>query len=271
MKAGTTWLYDQLKNHPEIYTSPEKETHYFGSVTGRWDLISHEARLQRFYIAISGKSFDEIKQSINWVSWYANYASPVRVNDSWYQSLFEGAKAKYCADYCNLNSNLDEIGWRRVRQNYNKQLKVVYCLRDPFKRLWSHYKFHMEWIGEGHNIIANGLDGFKSMIEQDWFYDIARYDLAIDRLQNNLLETEYKILYFEDFRTQPQLSLDSLCDFLDVSRINFIPSESDNKVNASLDIKMPEEWRDYLWSYLSPVYSALEEKGLIHSDWIKNN
>eukprot|EP00493_Phyllostaurus_siculus_P000433 UN00435 len=25
MKAGTTWLYEQLKNHPEIHFTPEKE------------------------------------------------------------------------------------------------------------------------------------------------------------------------------------------------------------------------------------------------------
>ncbi len=29
MKSGTTWLYDVMSRHPEIYFSYEKEIHYF--------------------------------------------------------------------------------------------------------------------------------------------------------------------------------------------------------------------------------------------------
>ena len=31
-RSGTTWLYEILKNHPEVYLSPyRKETHFFTS------------------------------------------------------------------------------------------------------------------------------------------------------------------------------------------------------------------------------------------------
>jgi hypothetical protein len=30
-KAGTSWLYRYLKSHPEIFMSPIKEMHFFGT------------------------------------------------------------------------------------------------------------------------------------------------------------------------------------------------------------------------------------------------
>lgn len=269
MKAGTTWLYDQLCAHPEITFVPEKEIHYFFSVTGRWNMLSQEARIQKFFANANGKNPQEFQEDIAKICWYANYASSERVNNYWYQSLFNGAKGKYCADFCNLNSNINEAGWRRVRQNFSQKLKVTYCLRDPFKRVWSHYKFHMDWIGRGENIISDGFDGFRNLLEEDWFKEIVRYDLVIKRLENNLTKDEFKIFYFEDFRASPQSALDQLCEFLEIGKIDKSESELNNIVNASQNIKIPDEWSDFLWDYLDPVYAALDEKGFGHADWIR--
>ncbi len=269
-KAGTTWLYDQLCNHPEITFALEKEIHYFSAVAGKWNLLSHEARVQKFFRSIETKNIESVRTSINSITWYANYASPEVINNAWYQNLFKDAKGKYCADFCNLNCNLDDSGWRRVRQNFSNQLKVTYCMRDPYKRAWSHYKFHKEWIGQGHEILSNGFEGFKNFLAEDWFKEIVRYDLAIERLESNLASDEFMLFYFEDFRSQPQSTLDRVCDFLEIKKISKNESDFGSMVNASLDIKMPDEWSDYLWDYLTPVYAALSKKNLVHVDWLRH-
>jgi hypothetical protein len=45
MKAGTTWLYEQLKDHPEIYFTPEKEIHYFANKVGIENQLNHRNRI----------------------------------------------------------------------------------------------------------------------------------------------------------------------------------------------------------------------------------
>jgi len=263
MKAGTTWLYVQLDDHPDIYVTPVKETHYFESMTGKWNLLSHEDRIQKFkmYTNMNQKSIDNIY-------WYVNYAKSPHIDDNWYQSLFENSNKMYCADFCNLNCFLGKSGWLKVRENFYGKLRVIYCLRDPFKRVWSHYKFHMEWIGKGDKIVTD-FKNFKSLLEEDFFYDVVRYDRAIDRLEKELSKDELKIYYFEDFRKKPQESLNNLYDFLEIAKVETNKTKLDTKVNSSQTIDLPEEWKDYLWDYLSPVYIELGKRGMLHEDWIK--
>lgn len=269
MKAGTTWLYQQLENHPEISFVPEKELHYFSAVTGGWDLIDHDARIQKFFININNKDFERLKETINGAAWYAKYASSSIVNDEWYQSLFDGVKGKYCADFCNLNSQLDSEGWQRVRQNYTNQLKVTYCLRDPFKRAWSHYKFHQEWIGNGNKIIELGIDEFKLFLNQDWFKKITYYHDVIGTLRENLRDDEFKVFFFEDFRSAPQTTLNQLCSFLGIKNVK--AQISKEKINQSQSLKIPSQWEDYLWNFLEPVYASLDKSGLTHPKWSKKS
>jgi hypothetical protein len=40
-KAGTTWLYDRLKRHPDIFMPEVKEIHYFNSRKSTLESNSH--------------------------------------------------------------------------------------------------------------------------------------------------------------------------------------------------------------------------------------
>lgn len=46
MKVGTTWLYGQLKDHPDIHFTPEKEIHYFANKVGIESQLSHVNRIK---------------------------------------------------------------------------------------------------------------------------------------------------------------------------------------------------------------------------------
>ena len=49
MKAGTSWLYENLKFHPDIDTVPVKEIHYFWEKHGNFPLLT---RAQRVDVAV---------------------------------------------------------------------------------------------------------------------------------------------------------------------------------------------------------------------------
>jgi len=270
MKAGTTWLCERLKDHPEISFTPEKEIHYFAHQNGIFDLLSQENRVKKFFNFFEAQNgFDLqffLKQTTE-IEWYARYASATDLEDSWYQWLFsfKAPQAKYCADFCNLNSQLDASGWRHVRRNC-RTLRVVYTLRDPFERAWSHFKFHMETINREEEIKDN-FAYFKELCEQPWFWQFALYDEAIERLKQSLAPEELMIVYFEDFRSHETKTLNELCQFLDISPKGLAPSPTDKKVNPSLDIPIPSEFAEYLHERVSPIYHSLRRMGYGHPAW----
>ena len=268
MKAGTTWLYEQLKDHPNIVSTPQKEIHYFEHVSGSTRPIPFAKRKERMIQAIADKNPSYVANQTHRIQWYLNYGSQELINDVWYQDLFGRAAndpSMYCADYSNLYALLPQKGWQRVRQNC-KQLRVVYTLRDPLARVWSHYKFHMQFIGKGESILKSGTDGFIEMISKDWFWQHACYDLVLERLSKFVEPDELGLFYFEDFRSKPQQTVDNLCAFLSLDTFALNPKASE-PVNVSGDIKMPDEWQAIAIEKLKPTFMALEKRGMFHESW----
>ena len=268
MKAGTTWLYEQLKTHPRIYSTPEKEIHYFEQVSGRSNPISYSKRRDRMIQVLADKNQSFVSNNIQKIQWYIHFGQEEIINDVWYQRLFEEAAQRpdiYCADYSNLYSLLEHKGWERVRQNC-KRLRVIYTLRDPLSRIWSHYKFHLQFTGLGDRIIESGTDHFKGMLDNDWFWNHACYDKCLERLNKFLSKEELKIFYFEDFRNKPQDSLNELCNFLEIEAFQLNPS-SDKAINASPEISMPAEWEEIAREKLRPTLTNLYSRGINHESW----
>lgn len=268
MKAGTTWLFEQLKDHPNIQSTPEKEIHYFEQVSGSSNPISFAKRRERMIQAIADKNPSYVAHHSDKIQWYLDYGSSEIVNDIWYQRLFGNAafdQNMYCADYSNLYALLQHRGWQRVRQNC-RELKVIYTLRDPLSRVWSHYKFHMQFTGRGEAILDGGSDSFVEMLDKDWFWQHACYDQCLERLNRFLGEDELRVFYFEDFRQNPQLTMDELCQYLKIPTIQLAPI-SKEPVNVSRKIDMPDEWKAIALKKLEPTMRALEQSGNIHESW----
>ena len=83
----------------------------------------------------------------------------------------------------------------------------------------SHGIHSVEDLPSDARILAAGFDHFKNFLNESWFLRIVEYHKEIEILKRNLLNDEFRILYFEDFRLEPQKSLDSLCEFLEIGKI----------------------------------------------------
>ena len=149
MKAGTTWLYAVLDRHPELFFTFEKEIHYFHHAYLGSDVLREQRRLEnaRNRYTVFNPSVARAAAARNRLRWTANYLDGP-VDDIWYRNLFVYRNAEqYCCDFSNLYALLDETAWRRV-VGIADRLRVLYTLRDPVKRLWSHIKFHLQITGE---------------------------------------------------------------------------------------------------------------------------
>lgn len=270
MKASTSWLYTQLKDHSDIYFPPQKEIHYFSHVRQHCDFESRDNRVRALASYLdqqNGYPGDFVEDNVTEFKWFGRYAAQHEVDDRWYQSLYQDAgSAKYCADFSNLNSCLDESGWQLVRANA-KNIRAVYVLRDPLERVWSHYKFELAWNGLAHEISHEYFQRFQETLEQEWFWKHARYDEIIKNLRKFLADYELRIFYFEDFRKAPQETLASLCDFLEIEHQFPAIDNASDKVNSSPEVSIPDEFLVYLADRLQPVYDELDRLGIGHAGW----
>jgi predicted nucleic acid-binding Zn-ribbon protein len=270
MRSSTTWLHAQLKDHPQIYFTPVKEIHYFAHARKIYDFESKANRLKWLNVIFSEQEDQDhsyFASNARRFGWFGRYVRPEEVSDDWYQSLFvDRQDEKYCADFSNLNSLLDEEGWKLVRKNCRK-LKVIYVLRDPLERAWSHYKHEMKWNGLSAEVREGNFELFRETVGKDWFWEQARYDLAINRLRASLGDDEFRVFYFEDLHSRPKESLRELCDFLEIEPCEDSIDDADERVNASTSMEIPTLFAIHLHDRLKAVYDDLQKMGFSHPQW----
>jgi len=273
MKAGTTWLYEQLKNHPEIHFSPEKEVHYFANMVGIENQLNHRNRIIKLKGVLERTAHGNpkfISNHLNEISWYSEYARPDVISNEWYQYLFRFNQGrKYCADFSNLYCQMGKDGWENVRK-VAKNIKVIYTLRDPLERLWSHYKFHMKWVNREDEALDAGFEHFKNLLDQHFFWVNAEYTKNYELLQQSLNGDELMLLYFEDFRERPEEMLSKVQKFLGIEEISADPEKLNKKVNKTKSFDMPDEWRKYTILKLKGELEKLNKSNISHKKWCEN-
>src|SRR5262245_13183400 len=91
-KAGTTWLYEQLRRHPDVWLPPEKELHYFDRKRGAGQSLrakvfgdGFEDRAWRQQLGARVRSYREGGERA--LGWDVRYFFGRRT-DGWYASLF---------------------------------------------------------------------------------------------------------------------------------------------------------------------------------------
>ncbi len=178
MKAGTTWLYEQLRTHPDIRFTPIKEIQYFSHINGLGHTLDHKQRLEKLdRVIVKGGREGRVK-------WYTKYALPEELDDTWYCSLFGDVPQKvYCADFSNQYSLLPETSLEQI-QKIAKDVKVIYTLRDPLARLWSHVKYHYKFVGKEDRVDNISVPEFNGIINKIWFWNNVDYVSNYDRLVN---------------------------------------------------------------------------------------
>ncbi len=263
MKAGTTWLRHQLADHPEIFFTPEKEIHYFADPDGDIGPMLLTQRVDRFKRVMRNVNAERLNDRVRGnIAWYGLQYLAGDVSPEWYEELFTKKQDwQYAADFSNLYCLLDASQWGLVRQ-LAKEIRVVYSLRSPIHRLWSHLKFH--------NVFA-GLDAPNpNMSEADWIQQMnspgilpfGDYSKALNNLQNNLHPHELKVMFFEQVREDPGSALMSIEEFLGIEKRAYSKQRLGAVINATAPSPIPENLRRAALTYHKQQTEAVKKMGL---------
>ena len=263
MKAGTTWLYSVFDRHPEIYFSFEKEIHYFYAAYVKPDVLSNKARLrnaQDKYLTFDAEKIrpQGLRDRLHWTANYLD--SPV--DDIWYRNLFAlRTRQTYAADFSNLYALLPESGWRRVQDRVDR-LRVLYTMRDPVERLWSHVKFHLRFTGKDALLDQWTPEEAEAFFRQPFIWDNAEYGRAVARMQAALPSEAIKIAWHEEIHADEIGFLRSVEGFLEISQFDYPGTLLKQKVNATAKRPIPDWFRDLLERDVERIRGELISLGL---------
>jgi len=262
MKSGTTWLYSRLMGHPDIFFSREKEVHYFSHINKKYEL-TNEVRIRHLVATINAlRSTNNLIHAQKIVGWYHSYLNPV-IADSWYFDLFQDRLAeKYCADFSNTYAFLDAEGWRAVR-GVCESVRVLYTLRNPVERLWSHIKFHARFVGQSHNFSEWAERDFECYLEgNQHLLKPGRYASTLNVMAESLGADEYLILYLDDIEREPGRVLSDIENFLGIEHAPSEPKDLVQKVNVTEKSPIPVPLLNVVRDMISNELDALAEIGV---------
>ena len=269
MKAGTTWLYAVLSRHPEIHFSPEKEIHYFYAAHVRPEVLSERNRLENARRKYLGIDPDRSRAAAvrDRLRWAANYLDGP-VDDHWYRNLFcLRRNQRWVADFSNLYAHLPEEAWRRIADRAG-EVRVVYTMRDPVERLWSHAKFHLKITGNEDRLDRWARTEMTEFVRQPFIWENAEYGAAIARMRSGLPDGALQVLFYENIHAEPAASVAGPERFLSIPAHKYPEDLLTRRVNATDARPVPGEFRDAVARDCARIVSEVCDAGFVPpSSW----
>ncbi len=174
-KCGTTWLGHVLEEHPQICMSEPKEVNFFN------DIQSFRTKHKRRF----HKGF------------------------SWYRNFFKHCnKGKYKGEITNYYG-IDPVAAIRLKE-HNPDLKILFCMRNPVDRIWSHYQFAKYFEKKEKRPVETAIK------EENQYIRMSLYAQTLSLYLKHFHRDQIFLLWFEDIYKRPEELLHDIFIFLGV-------------------------------------------------------
>lgn len=175
-KAGTTWLYDRLRRHPDVFMPLVKELHYFNR---------RNSNIEPTDVTFGPE---------NWAWYLSHFSEPGSAS-----AMGEATPMYLC----------DPSAPERIH-SVLPDVKLIACLRHPTERAYSHY-----WMAKGKNHTSMSFEEVVQQREER-FIERGRYGRQLDRYLDRFDREQLLILIHEEVFESPSESLNRVCSFLGV-------------------------------------------------------
>jgi hypothetical protein len=268
MKAGTTWLYRQLEQHPNICFSHEKELHFLAWRAGERRHLRLKYRLSRLATARSRAAAQGRRLRQDEFKWYADYLLMPRTW-AWYERRFgETAAGGYRADFSNLTALLDEPAWRSLVDRI-ADLRVIYVLRDPLDRIWSHLQAHYgspagrEVLAAMTRYVPDGRLTDRELVRH------SLYGANLARLLACLPRERVQIVFYDQIGRDPFALLRGIEAFLGIPRHDYLAEKLRRRINASDSLPRPPWVREHFLPLLADDLNSLQRHIAVPDGWCR--
>lgn len=197
-KSGTTALYHYLKQHPQIYLGPVKETEFFA-------FEGEELNFQ------GPKDMPRL--------------SIITLAD--YQAQFQGVRDETAIGEASPVYLYSSKAPERIH-NYLPDAKLIVILRNPLERAYSQFLMFVRDNKEPVTDFMQAVSEEKERIAANWawgwhYIQVGLYHQQLTRYFNLYQREQIKIYLYEELRSDPNYLVKDIFNFLEVEP-NFMPN-----------------------------------------------
>lgn len=226
-KAGTGWLYEQLRSHPDFWMPPVKELHYFDRFW-RSPRVSAEEK-QRTARRNARDERDE-----TFLSEMETLFARSEIDLPAYAMLFNPKEKLLSGDITPGYSTLPEEIIDQIIRRF-RSLKVIFLARDPVERVWSHLSM---WVRHGRidAFDVNDLDQVTRHLSRPEVMLRSYPSRIVARWRRYVRPELFRVYFFDDLRREPAQLRASIVEF-----IGGDPSKGSGDLPADYDAKAKQE------------------------------
>jgi len=239
-RTGTTWLYRNLSEHPEVLVSEPKELYFFDRLKSPEDPRYRSNELDWYLRFFRDSPQRRIRKTLRHLVKYRELYRPRR-------------RGEATASYAVIDRDLiEEIAI------LNPRIKVIVLIRDPVERAWSHAK---KDLGRRQNRTVSEIADaeFEAFFKAPYQRKLARYAEIIDNWSAYVAKGHVFTGRFADIAARPEALLEEVFRFLGIrSDPAYTGRAARRSVNRTEAKGVPERHRRFLEEWLKPEIDELQ-------------
>ncbi|MEJ8572404.1 sulfotransferase [Microbaculum marinum] len=263
-KAGTGTLYNILRAHRDCSMPRIKELHYFDLQSETRIFTRVTQRLERLKRKAAQKSGFE--NHARFVDIYLDAALNGRTDVETYRRMFDTINDRVTGDVTPFYAILPEDKVAGIAAGL-PEVKILYVIRDPVSRLWSHARMLAERSGRP---ITSDLRTFAQFCDWD---DVKARSLQSRtiRLWREHFGDRLHILFFDDLRDRPEEYLAQVATILGIGGN---PDDTSSDLHENRKAKpsepMPDDIRRHAREVMREEYEQLADLAGGHAkEWLE--
>ena len=263
-KAGTSWLYRYLHDHPDCAMPAVKEAHYWDTFDANdleKQLVFYRVRLRemrdtKLDAADAGRGWqvENLDRRINEMKALVAVLEGDRADDRAYLGwMLDGrTDGQIVGDMTPNYATLSDDMIARMRDAAPAS-KFIFLIRDPLDRLWSHISMQARRQRQAHEVYEkksnNILYRMLNRGQETHILERGDYPKIIRKLRRLIPEGRLLIQFAEDLFTP--LGLKRVCDFLGIATVK---PEVQQPVHRGPEVVMLDKLRPRALGLLNEHY-----------------
>lgn len=202
-KAGTSWVSENLAEHPDICLSEPKEIQFFNEKTN---------------FTYPRREHGNFEKGLEW---YKRFYSHCDKNTK--------IRGEFSTHHI-----IDQRAASRIYQLFPKA-KIILCLRNPVDRTISHYKWHR------YVTMREKRDFIDALKNEPEYINASLYAQNLSAFQKKFPAEQIHYIFFDDIVNKPREVMEKIHIFLGVEK-TFISSIISSKKRVNKARKTKHKW-----------------------------